>query len=112
MQAVQADFRRRFRSRPEVSLALRSVFSGSFQRDTLRRVPMVRQDLLFFCLEYYLDRDLMGRLDGHDLHAAATESRLIEVLRQSPGPVYLVVLYLHEAEVADMQIRIHLELAR
>lgn len=113
MQAVQADFRRRFRARADIPLVLESVFTRSFQEDGRRRaLPMVRQDFLFFCLEYFLDSDLVPWLQDHDIKVATPMARLLPTLGQHAGPVYLVVFYGHEAEVADLQIRLHLKLAR
>lgn len=113
METIQGDFRRRFEGRPQVPLVLESVFTDNFQKGSRRRdLPMIRQDFLFFCSEYFLDSDLIPRLRDDDIKVAMGESRLIPSLQVSGDPVYLVVFYIHQAEVADLQIRIHLKLAR
>lgn len=113
MDAAQADFRQHLARQAGVALVFEALQTARFKREGHRRaLPMLRQDVLFFAQEYFLDADLLEHLAEDDIKVATSEDRLAQTLGSRAGPVYLMVFYVDKAEVADLQIQLHLKLRR
>ena len=114
MRLIQDHYKAELRSlSPRPPLVIKSLITRKFEQHTFRHaLQPVRDDFLFYSLEYFQYRELVNYHEQHDIHAAIREPRFAAELKRTRTPQYLVVLYVAKKEMQDLVSRVNSEVGR
>lgn len=108
MRTTQDHYKKELKGLPSrPPLVIKSLITSEFERYSYRyALQPVRDDFLFYCMEYYQDRELVDYHEQHDIHVAIRERRLVPGLGQVSTPQYLIVLHVRQSEIRDLKQKI------